>query len=157
MHRYSQVRVTDVQEAGKKQIVVSERALVQEEGAKALKPGDTCRGTIVSLSDFGAFVEIKEDDKKAPRLEGLIHISELSWNRISHPRDVVRVGEAVDVKVLEVTPGESGTAPGFGTRSRVTFSLKQLQADPLLETLETIMPIAILEPSVGPTPIQRLK
>jgi ribosomal protein S1 len=41
------------------------------------------------ISDFGAFVEIKETDKKAPRLEGLIHISELSWNRVSHPRDVV--------------------------------------------------------------------
>ena len=90
----------------------------------------------------GEPVELSEDDPQAPRLEGLIHISELSWNRISHPRDVVRVGDEVDVKVLDVAPA-SGSRP-----ARVTFSLKQLQADPLLETLDTIMPVAMPEPSV---------
>ena len=128
-----------------KKIVVSERALAQDQGAKALKVGVRASGRIVSLSDFGAFVELSEDDPQAPRLEGLIHISELSWNRISHPRDVVRVGDEVDVKVLDVVPGEPGVN---GRPTRVTFSLKQLQADPLLETLDTIMPVAMPEPSV---------
>jgi predicted RNA-binding protein with RPS1 domain len=123
-------------------IVVSERALAQERGAKALEVGVRVSGVIVSLSDFGAFVELSEDDPQAPRMEGLIHISELSWNRISHPRDVVRVGDEVDVKVLDVAPGQ-GNKP-----ARVTFSLKQTQADPLLETLDTIMPVAMPEPSM---------
>ena len=133
------VKVTAVED---KKIVVSERALVQEQGAKNLKVGVRASGRVVSMSDFGAFVELSEDDPQAPRLEGLIHISELSWNRISHPRDVVRVGEELDVMVLDITPKEGDRPP------RVTFSLKQLQADPLLETLDTIMPVAMPEPSV---------
>ena len=123
-------------------IVVSERALAQERGAKALEVGVRVSGVIVSLSDFGAFVELSEDDPQAPRMEGLIHISELSWNRISHPRDVVRVGDEVDVKVLDVAPGQ-GNKP-----ARVTFSLKTNASRPLLETLDTIMPVAMPEPSM---------
>jgi hypothetical protein len=94
-------------------------------------------------------------------LEGLIHISELSWSRVAHPRDVLRVGDEVDVKVLDVVPAE-GRKPArvslfFYSLTvcpyelcvlQVTFSLKQLQADPLLETLDTIMPVAMPEPSV---------
>ena len=134
-----EVMVTDVND---KKIVVSERALVQERGVKKLKPGVRAAAQVVSLSDFGAFVELSQDDPQAPRLEGLIHISELSWSRVAHPRDVLRVGDEVDVKVLDVVPAE-GRKP-----ARVTFSLKQLQADPLLETLDTIMPVAMPEPSV---------
>ena len=134
-----EVKVTDVND---KKIVVSERALVQERGVKRLKPGVRASAQVVSLSDFGAFVELSQDDPQAPRLEGLIHISELSWSRVAHPRDVLRVGDEVDVKVLDVAPAE-GRRP-----ARVTFSLKQLQADPLLETLDTIMPVAMPEPSV---------
>jgi predicted RNA-binding protein with RPS1 domain len=133
------VMITSVESS---KIVVSERLLAQSRGASALAVGASASGVVVSLSDFGAFVELSEDDPQAPRLEGLIHISELSWNRISHPRDVVRVGDEVDVKVLDVAPA-SGSRP-----ARVTFSLKQLQADPLLETLDTIMPVAMPEPSV---------
>ena len=159
-------------------IVCSERSLAQSRGAKNLQVGVRCAGVIVSLSDFGAFVEVRvarfpnpttvlpklvtvcpcitqymtdtffywyqlsQDDPQAPRMEGLIHISELSWNRISHPRDVVRVGDEVDVKVLEVVPA------GDKKPARVTFSLKQTLADPLLETLDTIMPVAMPEPSM---------
>lgn len=133
------VMITSVESS---KIVVSERRLARTRGASALAIGASASGVVVSLSDFGAFVELSEDDPQAPRLEGLIHISELSWNRISHPRDVVRVGDEVDVKVLDVAPA-SGSRP-----ARVTFSLKQLQADPLLETLDTIMPVAMPEPSV---------
>ena len=134
-----EVMVTDVND---KKIVVSERALVQERGVKKLKPGVRAAAQVVSLSDFGAFVELSQDDPQAPRLEGLIHISELSWSRVAHPRDVLRVGDEVDVKVLDVVPAE------VRKPARVTFSLKQLQADPLLETLDTIMPVAMPEPSV---------
>ena len=141
------VRVTSV---GNSKVVVSERALAMERGAGALQPGVRATGIVVSLSDFGAFVELSEDDPQAPRLEGLIHISELSWNRVSHPRDVVRVGDEVDVKVLDVSRADAKT----GKPARVTFSLKQLQADPLLETLDTIMPVAMPEPSVDEDELQ---
>ena len=141
------VRVTAVENS---KIVVSERALAMERGAGALQPGVRASGVVVSLSDFGAFVELSEDDPQAPRLEGLIHISELSWNRVTHPRDVVRVGDEVDVKVLDVARADAAT----GKPARVTFSLKQLQADPLLETLDTIMPVAMPEPSVDEDELQ---
>ena len=93
---------------------------------------------VTSLSDFGAFVEVCDGQGEASGLEGLVHISEISWNRISHPRDAVKVGQREFVKVLEVND-ETG---------RINFSIKQTQADPLMETLETIMPVTMPEPSI---------
>jgi hypothetical protein len=57
---------------------------------------------------------ILPDDARAPRCEGLIHISELSWNRVSHPRDVVKVGDVVSVKVLETIAASGNGGDGGG-------------------------------------------
>lgn len=119
-------------------IVVSERALLQEGAAEKLPAGEVKEVVVTSLSDFGAFVEVCDGQGAASGLEGLVHISEISWNRISHPRDAVKVGQREFVKVLEVN-GETG---------RINFSIKQTQADPLMETLETIMPVTMPEPSI---------
>lgn len=83
--------------------------------AASLKPGDRVRGKIVRLAEFGAFVEI------APGVDGLIHLSEMSWTkRVRRPEDVVKSGEIVEAAVLEVKPGEK----------RISLSLKQVLGNP---------------------------
>jgi len=79
----------------------------------ALHPGDVCRGRVTNLCSFGAFVDLGG-------VEGLIHISELSWKRITHPQEVLQNGQEIDVYVLGINPQQG----------RVALSLKRLQADP---------------------------
>lgn len=76
--------------------------------------GAKTAGTVVSLTDFGAFVRIEED------VEGLVHISELSWGYPEHPKEVVKVGQSVDVVVLDVNEQER----------RVSLSMKRVHSDP---------------------------
>lgn len=104
-------------------IVVSRRDLLERERAAALEQiladtheGDTREGTVSRLSTFGAFVEL------APGVEGMVHLSELSWSRVERPDDAVHVGDAVTVKVLGITRGEKGV--------RIALSLKAAQEDP---------------------------
>ena len=130
-----------------KRVVCSEKSLIQENAEKKLPVGSQQRVVVTNLSDFGAFVEVvdgdlssssssEEEEQLSPvGLEGLIHISELSWNKVAHPRDVCRVGDELEVKVLEVA--NSG--------QRVNFSAKQMLDDPLMETLDTIMPVTMPE------------
>src|ERR687892_2878744 len=83
-------------------VVLSRRAVLEEERKEernriltTLQEGDVVTGTVSNLVDFGAFVDLDG-------IDGLIHISELSWNHVDHPSEVVQVGEEVEVKVLEV-------------------------------------------------------
>ncbi len=85
----------------------------KQEMLARLQEGQVVRGTVTNLTDFGAFVDLGGVD-------GLVHISELSWNRISHPSDVVNVGDEVEVYVLRVDH----------ERQRVGLSLKRLQPEP---------------------------
>lgn len=103
------------------QLVFSERAATQPSPPstdilRTLKPGDTCRGTVTNLTTFGAFVDLGG-------IEGLIHVSELSWERVRHPSDVLEPGQEVEVYVLGVNPGEE----------RIALSLKRLRPDPWIE------------------------
>ncbi|MBN1977460.1 MAG: S1 RNA-binding domain-containing protein [Anaerolineae bacterium] len=100
--------------------VLSERATSQDEDRRQtfldkLSPGDICQGTVTNLCSFGAFVDLGG-------LEGLIHVSELSWGRVEHPRDVLETGQPVEVYVINVDR----------SRGRVGLSLKRLQPDPWL-------------------------
>ena len=79
----------------------------------SLQPGNVCRGRVTNLCSFGAFVDLGG-------VEGLVHISELSWGRINHPSDVVAPGQEVKVHVLNVDPN----------RERVGLSIKQLMPNP---------------------------
>jgi len=101
-------------------LILSERAAMKERRAEQrekllteLKEGDIRVGRVVNLTDFGAFVDIGG-------IEGLVHISELSWKRVNNPRDVLQHGEEVEVYVLEVDQ----------ERQRVALSLKRLETDP---------------------------
>lgn len=111
------VRLIEVDEI-QNRLVFSERVAMPGRSSPstilgALEPGAVCQGTVTSLTTFGAFVDLGG-------VEGLIHISELSWDRVRHPGDVVHPGESVDVHVLEVSPEEQ----------RVALSLKRARPDP---------------------------
>lgn len=99
-------------------LIFSERAAQAEAGERAdilrrLQPGDAATGTITNLCDFGAFVDLGG-------LEGLIHISELSWGRVGHPADILQRGQEIQVYVLEIDR----------SAGRVALSLKRLRPDP---------------------------
>ncbi len=103
--------------------ILSERVATDEEQHRVnllteIEPDEVRQGCVTNLCSFGAFVDLGG-------VEGLIHISELSWGRIDHPRDVLESGQLVDVYVLNVDP-EAG---------RVGLSLKRLLPDPW-ETVE---------------------
>lgn len=96
-------------------LIVSEKAAWEEQQHSTLakyQPGDTIDGTVTAITDFGAFVEFGE------KLEGLVHISELAWQRIDHPRDVVVVGQQVQAKILNIQG------------SKIFLSMKSLIDDP---------------------------
>lgn len=112
-----QLRVIELN-AEQNRLILSERAAHVLPGERAqilhrLKPGDCISGSITNLCDFGAFVDLGG-------LEGLIHISELSWGRVGHPSDILLRGQIVNVYVLDVDR-EAG---------RVALSLKRLHPDP---------------------------
>jgi small subunit ribosomal protein S1 len=101
-------------------LILSERAAAREarEALKErliaeLRPGETRTGTVISLAEFGAFVDIGGAD-------GLVHTSEISWKRVGHPKEVLAIGQEVQVKVLGIDP----------ERRRISLSLRELESDP---------------------------
>ncbi len=90
-----------------------------ESAAERYLPGQRISGSVTRLTDFGAFIELE------PGLEGLIHISEMAWDKkVRHPGDLLRQGDRVDAVILSVKP-PTGTEPG-----RIALGLKQTLADP---------------------------
>lgn len=110
------LRVIEINRAVNR-LILSQRAATEADRRRALlaelRPGDVRRGTVTHLCDFGAFIDLGG-------VEGLVHISEISWGRIGRPSDVLRVGQTVDVYVID-TDAEHG---------RIALSIKRLQPDP---------------------------
>ena len=103
-------------------VVVDRRAVMEEEQNAAkdrryaeMKEGDTVSGTVRSLMDYGAFVDIGGVD-------ALLHVSDIAWNRVEKPADVLSVGLQIDAKVLKIT-NDSG-------KRRISIGMKQVQAHP---------------------------
>jgi small subunit ribosomal protein S1 len=101
-------------------VVLSRRAVLEEERKEVreqilgrLQPGQVVEGKISNIVDFGAFVDLEG-------IDGLIHISELSWSHVNHPSEVLSIGETVRVKVLDIDRD----------RQRISLGLKQTQEDP---------------------------
>jgi small subunit ribosomal protein S1 len=116
-------------------VVFSERAALAEPGKRAelfnnLQIGSHVLGVVTNITDFGVFVDLGG-------VEGLIHISELSWGRVLHPNKVVKLGEAINVQVLEIAP----------ERCRVALSLKRLTPNPW-ERAETDFPVGTIHTAV---------
>ena len=115
--------------------VVLSRRVVLEESRKAerseIKSGMRLKGTVSSIVDFGAFVDLGG-------IDGLIHISELSWNHVNHPSEVVKVGQEVEVEVLDVDLN----------RERISLGLKQTTEDPWRALVKKYPVGAIVEGTV---------
>lgn len=119
------VKVIEVDQA-RRRLIFSEREAQREWRAQQkarllaeLKEGDVVRGTVTGLRDFGAFVNLGGAD-------GLIHVSELAWHRVDHPRDVLRVGEEIEVYVLSLDR----------EANRIALSRKRLLDDPWADASE---------------------
>ena len=119
-------------------VVLSRRAVLEEERKEVreqilgrLQPGVVVEGKISNIVDFGAFVDLDG-------IDGLIHISELSWSHVNHPSEVLSVGETVSVKVLDIDR----------ERQRISLGLKQTQEDPWRRVLEEYRPGDVLEGKV---------
>ncbi|KKS77006.1 MAG: 30S ribosomal protein S1 [Candidatus Woesebacteria bacterium GW2011_GWB1_43_14] len=118
------VKVLEV-DPEKQRLVLSERAVSEaseikrtQKAIKSVKEGDVFKGVVTTVTSFGVFVEIKVN--KVP-VEGLVHVSELSWAKVSDPREFLREGDTVEVQVLHVEDG------------KLALSMKQAQGDPWVE------------------------
>lgn len=135
-HKRLRLKILEVN-AAQNRFILSQRAgLVRanerERLLNEIQPGKQVRGEVTNLTSFGAFVDLGG-------VEGLIHISELSWSRVSHPGDVVKPGQQVIVRVLHVDT-ENG---------RVALSLKQLKSDPWKTVEERFQPGQVVEGAVS--------
>ncbi len=116
-------------------VVFSERAALAEPGKRSklfhtLENGAHVKGTVTNITDFGVFVDLGG-------VEGLIHISELSWGRVSHPNQIVSLGQEIEVQVLDVSV----------ERCRVALSLKRMTPNPWEHAL-TDFPVNAVLPAV---------
>jgi small subunit ribosomal protein S1 len=119
-------------------VVLSRRAVLEEERKEVreqilgrLAPGQVVEGNISNIVDFGAFVDLDG-------IDGLIHISELSWSHVNHPSEVVAIGDTVRIKVLDIDRD----------RQRISLGLKQTQEDPWQRVISTHRPGDVLEGTV---------
>ena len=119
-------------------VVLSRRAVLEEERKEVreqilgrLEPGQVVEGKISNIVDFGAFVDLDG-------IDGLIHISELSWSHVNHPSEVVSIGDTVRVKVLDIDRD----------RQRISLGLKQTQEDPWQRVLNEYKEGDVLEGKV---------
>jgi small subunit ribosomal protein S1 len=108
-------------------VVLSRRAVLEEQRKEdrerildRLQPGQVVEGTISNIVDFGAFVDLDG-------IDGLIHISELSWSHVNHPSEILTIGSTVSVKVLDIDR----------QRQRISLGLKQTQEDPWQRVVDT--------------------
>lgn len=124
------VRVLECDPRGKL-LILSEKAAATTLAVQKLEVGMTCRGKVRMLADFGAFVDVYHEDTGIRGAEGLVHVSELSWDPVVHPSKVVGVGQEVILKVISLD----------AERNRIGLSLRQTETDPLLETLDMLMPV----------------
>jgi len=114
-------------------VVFSERAALAEPGRRiqllhGLKPGDCIAGDVTNITDFGIFVDLGG-------VEGLVHVSEISWGRVHHPADAVAIGQQVEVYVIQVDQ----------ERARVALSLKRLHPNPWDSAEERYIPGQVTE------------
>lgn len=113
------VRILDCDRKANK-LIFSEKEAIKDglaERFEKLKVGDTVKGVVTGVVDFGVFVNVEG-------IEGLVHISEISWERVSSPNDYVKVGQTIEAKIISID------------KERLSLSMKQLTKDPWLDEVE---------------------
>lgn len=125
------VRILDVSRKDNKLIFSEKEAIKDDMQARfsELKVGDEVEGIVTGVIDFGAFVNVDG-------IEGLIHISEISWERVENPRDYLKTGETVKAKIIAID------------KDRLSLSLKQMQEDPWLKEVKAFKKGEVVEGKV---------
>lgn len=114
------VKILDMNREDEK-LILSEKDLWEEEQENVISQiavGDVIEGTVTALADFGAFVKFAPSQSQEATLEGLVHISEIAWQRIDHPKDILKVNDTVKAEII----GIEG--------SKIFLSMKKLIEDP---------------------------
>ncbi len=112
--RITKLDVTDEDVVVDRRVVLEEQARVLQAGRySAMQPGDVLDGTVRSLMAYGAFVDLGG-------IDGLLHVSDISWSRVNKPEDVLSVGQQIQVRILKIDP----------ETKRISLGLKQLQPEP---------------------------
>src|SRR5215217_6279611 len=126
LHQKIECKVIELNRS-RNNVVLSRRAVLEEERKEQrqeildrLQPGLVVEGQISNIVDFGAFVDLNG-------IDGLIHISELSWSHVNHPSEILNIGDTVQVKVLDIDR----------ERQRISLGLKQTQEDPWQRVVDT--------------------
>jgi small subunit ribosomal protein S1 len=116
VYEFKIVKIND----DRKNIVLSRREVIEAERAEqrqkfldGVKPGDKVQGIVKNITDFGVFVDLNG-------MDGLLHITDMSWGRLNHPSEMVGIGQKLDVQILEVNR----------EKERVSLGLKQMQSNP---------------------------
>ncbi|MCA9341686.1 30S ribosomal protein S1 [Candidatus Saccharibacteria bacterium] len=113
------VRILDADRKANK-LIFSEKEAIKDglaERFESLKVNDSVKGVVTGVVDFGIFVNVDG-------IEGLVHISEISWERVSNPSDYVKIGQTIDAKIISID------------KDRLSLSIKQLTKDPWLDEVE---------------------
>ena len=104
----------------RRNIVISRRRLIEDEREDAkmklmnsVKEGDLVRGTVTNIADFGAFIDLGG-------IDGLLHITDMSWGRVNHPSEIVRIGEEIEIKILNIDRD----------KEKIALGLKQKETSP---------------------------
>ena len=125
------VRILDADRKANK-LIFSEKEAIKEGLAgrlEQLKVGDTVKGVVTGVVDYGAFVNVEG-------IEGLVHISEISWERVNNPADYLKVGQMIEAKIISID------------KDRLSLSLKQLQEDPWMKEVDEFKKGASVEGTV---------
>jgi small subunit ribosomal protein S1 len=125
------VRILDVSRKDNKLIFSEKEAMKDDmqERFSELKVGDTVKGVVTGVIDFGAFINVDG-------IEGLIHISEISWERVEDPRKYLKTGEEVEAKIIAID------------KDRLSLSLKQMSEDPWMQEVKAFKKGAVVEGKV---------
>ncbi len=107
----------------RREVIEAERAEQRQKFLESVKPGDKVIGVVKNITDFGVFVDLNG-------MDGLLHITDMSWGRLNHPSEMVGIGQRLEVQILEVNR----------EKERVSLGLKQLQNNPW-ENIENRYPV----------------
>ena len=126
IYEFKIVKVNDIRKnivLSRREVIEAERAEQRAEFLKGVNIGDHVEGVVKNITDFGAFIDLQG-------MDGLLHITDMSWGRINHPSEMLMIGQSINVIILDVDK----------EKERVSLGLKQLQENPW-EAIETKYPI----------------